>query len=84
MKRRRTLMLAPKRAKPWYRSETVWGNGIALLVTAAELHLGLLQQALPGNVYAWLAFSIALLNAVLKLRGSHLEPKPPEVPDARP
>lgn len=81
---RRTLMLAPKRAKPWYRSETVWGNAFALIVTAAELHLGLLQQVLPGNVYAWLAFAVAFLNTVLKLRGSHLQPATQEAPDARP
>lgn len=80
---RRTLVLKAKRAKPWYRSHTVWGNGLALLVTALELHLGLLQQVIPGNVYAWLAFSVALLNTLLKLRGSHLEAKP-EAPDARP
>lgn len=80
---RRTLVLAPKRAKPWYRSETVWGNGLALLVTAAEMHLGLLAQVLPGNVYAWLAFTVALLNTLFKLRGAHLEPKP-EAPNAGP
>jgi len=85
MTRRRTLILAPKRAKPWYRSETVWGNAIALVLLTAEANFGLLQAVLPGNVYAWLAFALALLNAVMKMRGAHMEATDQvEAPDARP
>lgn len=84
MRRRRTLILAPKRAKPWYRSETVWGNAIGVVLLTAELNFGLLQAVLPGNVYAWLAFALALANALMKMRGAHLEPTGPASPEGAP
>lgn len=72
MKRRRTLVLSAKAAKPWYRSETVWGNAIAFLLIAIEANLHFLDGVLPGNVYQWAAFGVPLLNALMKLRDSHL------------
>lgn len=57
-------------AKPWWRSWTLWFNALCVTLASAELALGVLKEVLPGNVYAWLAFALAVGNALLRLRTS--------------
>jgi len=52
--------------KPWYRSKTLWFNAIVLALAAAEAQLNVLQSALPGGLYAWLAFVLPVGNAALR------------------
>ena len=55
------------RLKPWWKSKTLWCNALALMLTAAELKLNVLQGALPGGLFIWLAFGLPVLNAALRL-----------------
>lgn len=52
--------------KPWWRSRTIWFNGICTGLAAAELSLGLLQALLPVNAYALLSFVLVVGNTVLR------------------
>lgn len=52
--------------KRWYRSKTLWFNAIVLALAAAETQLNVLQDVLPGGLYAWLAFVLPVGNAVLR------------------
>lgn len=53
--------------KPWWRSRTLWFNGICATLASAEASFGLLQPLLPVNAYAVLAFALPLGNAVLRV-----------------
>ncbi|MDD2721651.1 MAG: hypothetical protein PHH47_10130 [Gallionella sp.] len=53
--------------KLWWRSRTLMVNALVLALAAAEAQFGLLQPYLPGNVYAWIAFSLPVVNAVLRV-----------------
>ena len=55
------------RLKPWWKSKTLWCNALALMLAAAELKLNVLQGALPGGLFTWLAFGLPVLNAALRL-----------------
>ena len=52
--------------KPWWKSKTLWFNAIALALAAAESQLNLLQGALPGGLFTWLAFALPVINAALR------------------
>lgn len=53
-------------SKPWYRSRTLWFNMIVLMLAAAEAQLNVLKEAVPGGLYAWLAFVLPISNAALR------------------
>lgn len=52
--------------KPWYQSRTLWFNAIVLMLAAAEAQVGVIKDALPGGLYAWLAFGLPVVNALLR------------------
>lgn len=54
------------RAKPWYRSKTLWFNAACAAVAAAEASLGLLKDTLPIDGYALLSFVLVVGNAALR------------------
>jgi hypothetical protein len=53
--------------KPWWLSRTIWFNLVALALAMAEANLGLLNGHLPGNVYAWAAFGLPVVNMALRV-----------------
>jgi hypothetical protein len=53
-------------AKPWYASRTIWFNGVAGVVAAAESSMGMLQPVLGANAYAALTFIVLVGNALLR------------------
>lgn len=52
--------------KPWYKSKTLWFNGIALMLGMAEMHFKLLEQYIPAAVFPALAFVLAVVNVLLR------------------
>lgn len=54
-----------KKKKLW-KSKTIWFNAIVVALASAEAAFGVLQPVLPGNVYGWLSFMLAVGNAVLR------------------
>jgi hypothetical protein len=52
--------------KPWWKSKTLWLNGLVLMLAAAESQLNVLQGALPGGLFTWLAFGLPVANAALR------------------
>lgn len=52
--------------KPWWKSKTLWINLLALVLAAAESQLNVLQGALPGGLFTWLAFALPVINAALR------------------
>jgi hypothetical protein len=52
--------------KPWWKSKTLWFNALALMLATAEARLNVLQGALPGGLFTWLAFGLPVLNAALR------------------
>lgn len=51
--------------KPWYRSKTVWVNGIAVLAAVADAALGM--DLIPGpTAAAWVAAALAGANLFLR------------------
>lgn len=62
--------------KPWYRSKVLWINVAAVVLLAAEQQLGVLQAVLPGNVYAWAAFFLPIVNALIRMRNLQLAVQP--------
>ena len=55
------------RAKPWYRSRTLWLNALVAVLLAVETQLHVVQPLLPINVYQLAAFGLPLLNAWLRV-----------------
>lgn len=53
--------------KPWWQSKTIWFNVLALALAMAEANLGLLDGHISGNVYAWAAFGLPLINMALRV-----------------
>lgn len=53
--------------KPWWQSRTLWVNAIMLALAAAELQINVLQGVLPGGLFPWLAFTLPVVNAALRL-----------------
>lgn len=52
--------------KPWWQSKTLWVNALVLALAAAESQLQVLQGALPGGLFTWLAFALPVINAALR------------------
>ncbi|OYZ76010.1 MAG: hypothetical protein B7Y09_22425 [Polaromonas sp. 24-63-21] len=52
--------------KPWWKSKTLWVNAVVLALAAAESQLNVLQGALPGGLFTWLAFGLPVANAALR------------------
>lgn len=52
--------------KPWYKSKTLWFNALAIMLAAAETQFHVLQGALPGGLFTWLAFALPVANAALR------------------
>jgi hypothetical protein len=53
-------------SKPWYCSRTLWFNLVILMLATAESQLNVLKDAIPGGLYAWLAFVLPVGNGVLR------------------
>lgn len=53
--------------KPWWHSRTLWLNALVLALAAAEAHVKLLQPVLRVDVYQLLAFTLPVLNALLRV-----------------
>ena len=53
--------------KVWYRSKVLWFNAVVALLAAAEMSLRVVQDYLPGDVFAWLTFALTLGNAALRV-----------------
>ncbi|MBX3588777.1 MAG: hypothetical protein KF796_19265 [Ramlibacter sp.] len=58
--------IRPPGALPWWRSGVFWANAGVLVLAAAEAHVGLLRNVLPGNIFAWVAFALPLANAAVR------------------
>lgn len=56
----------PPGAPAWYASKVFWFNALVLGAAAAEANYGVLQGVLPGNVFAWVAFGLPLLNKAVQ------------------
>ena len=52
--------------KRWYKSKTVWVNTGILVLTIAETQFSFLQPMLPVNIYAMIAFSLPIVNGILR------------------
>lgn len=52
--------------KAWYQSRTLRVNALAMIIAAAASSLPELQSAIPGGIYAWLAFALPVANAYLR------------------
>ena len=53
--------------KVWYQSKVLWFNGLVACLAAAEVSLRIVQDYLPGNVFAWLTFVLTIGNAALRV-----------------
>ena len=53
--------------KVWYRSKVLWFNVLVALLATAEVSLRVVQDYLPGNVFAWLTFVLTVGNAALRV-----------------
>lgn len=53
-------------SKPWWASRTLWVNGLVLMLAAAETQLNFLRDVLPGGLFAWVAFGLPVVNAILR------------------
>lgn len=53
--------------KPWYKSRTIRLNVAAAALMVLEAKFNLLQPFLPGNVYAWFAVALPVINAGLRI-----------------
>jgi hypothetical protein len=56
--------------KKWYKSKVLWFNAVVAGLAALETAVPLLSEVLPGNVYAWLATTLAVGNAMLRVISS--------------
>lgn len=52
--------------KPWYKSKTLWFNGLALVLGMVEMQFKLLEQYIPAAVFPALAFVLAVVNVLLR------------------
>jgi hypothetical protein len=52
--------------KPWWLSKTLWFNALAFALAAVEVNVGLLRAVLPANWFAWFAFGVPIVNALLR------------------
>jgi len=48
------------------RSRTILFNALMTMLGAAEANIGMLQNFIPGNVYAYLFFILAVGNTILR------------------
>ena len=53
--------------KSFMMSKTIFINVIILILALMETQWGVLQPYLPGNVYAYFAFALPIINGVLRL-----------------
>lgn len=53
--------------KRWWKSRTLWLNALVLIASVAEEKLNFLQPVLPVNVYAVVAFTLPVANALLRI-----------------
>ena len=53
--------------KSFMMSKTILINVIILILALMETQWGVLQPYLPGNVYAYFAFALPIINGVLRL-----------------
>lgn len=58
---------APVQTKPWWQSRTLWVNALVLALATAETQLNVLQNVLPGGLFAWVAFGLPVVNALLRM-----------------
>lgn len=60
------VVVAAPSAKPWWKSKIILFNLASVVLAAAEASFGLLQPQVPVNVYAVIAFTMAVVNAALR------------------
>lgn len=60
------VVVAVPSAKPWWKSKIILFNLASVVLAAAEASFGLLQPQVPVNVYAVIAFTMAVVNAALR------------------
>jgi hypothetical protein len=76
------VVVAEPSAKPWWKSKIILFNLASVVLAAAEASFGLLQPQVPVNVYAVIAFAMAVVNAGLRFVTSQAvalrSPKPEE------
>lgn len=53
--------------KPWWQSKTLWVNALTAALAALEISTGVLQSVLPVNIYAVIAVSLPVVNAILRV-----------------
>ncbi len=76
MSTKRTMAFAPEvedtgpvvvvKAKPRRRSKTYWANLLAIALIGAETQLHILQPLLPVSVFTLAAFTLPIINLVLR------------------
>ena len=54
-------------SKKWYKSKTLWFNGVSSSLLMAEANLHFLQPILHVNVYVCFAFILPIVNMWLRL-----------------
>jgi hypothetical protein len=57
--------------KAWWKSKTLWFNFIVAALILAEINLHYLEGHLPPWLFAWLAFSLPLINMGLRFVSTH-------------
>lgn len=55
----------PPGSPPWWANKVYWFNALVLCAAAAEANFGMLKDYLPGNVFAYVAFGLPLLNKAI-------------------
>lgn len=53
--------------KRWYKSRTLWFNGVFASLTAIEASAHFIQPYLPGNIYGYGLMILAAGNAMLRI-----------------
>ena len=53
--------------KVWWASKALWFNFLSAILTGLEMHFRLLQPLLGETLYGAAAFSIAMVNILLRL-----------------
>ena len=52
--------------KPFWKSRTLWFNGLIAALAAIEANAMFIQPLIPGNVYGWGILILSAGNAVLR------------------
>lgn len=53
--------------KPWYKSKTILVNLVVAVLMILEAKFSLLQPYIPGNIYAYFAVALPVVNTALRV-----------------